>query len=158
MPHRRCGSPGRRAVFAIAIAITAATAQAQSARMALPTDILGRWSGTSTCVKADWNRACNDEVVTYWTEPAAGVRDSLMFHAFTKIGDAWESMGDLMMGYNPAVRRWEAPFANARVRILWTFTVSGGRDLAGRLFILPDDRVGRTVVATRASVQRPPTD
>jgi hypothetical protein len=160
MLHRSVVRPRhwRRSLPLLALALAAPIAGpgAQAAHPPLPTDILGRWTGTSTCVKAAWNSACNDEVVTYWIEPRTGVADSVMFHAYKKVGDAWESMGDLSMGYSASARRWEAPFANSRVRILWTFVVEPDGGLTGRLFSLPDERVGRTVRATRDPLQRPP--
>lgn len=160
MPHRGLLYPrvprGRILLLAVALAPSFARLGAQGTRPPLPTNILGRWTGTSTCVKAEWNAACNDEVVTYWIEPATGIADSVMFHAYKKVAGAWESMGDLHMGYNAAAGRWEAPFANSRVRILWTFMVTRDGGLTGRLFIRPDDRVARNVQAARDAMQRPP--
>ena len=108
--------------------------------------ILGRWSGTSTCVKADWNAACNDEVIIYDFVPADSGR--IMLHAQKVVDGKPEPMGDLELTYDPSTRQWSGNFDNARVSIRWIYEVSGSR-LTGRVVDRRSLRVGRNVVAAR---------
>ena len=115
--------------------------------------ILGRWEGTSICIKAEWNRACHDEVVRYEV-----VRDTLrpgviVHHAYKRVGAEWEWMGDLDLRYDAAGRRWAGEFSNSRVHIEWSFWLQGA-DLAGKVIMLPDGRKGRDVIVHRADPAR----
>ena len=110
--------------------------------------ILGRWEGTSTCIRADWNRACHDEVVRYDV-----VRDSLrpgvlIHHAYKRVGTEWEWMGDLDLRYDAAGGRWAGEFSNSRVHIEWSFWRQGA-DLAGKVIDLPGGRQARDVLVHR---------
>ncbi len=126
------------AVFLSALAQDAATAQS----------ILGRWHGTSTCVVAEWNRACNNEQVIYDFVPAPPDANHVILHAAKLVGDQPESMGDLAFNYSPTPGTWDSDFANERVRIRWTFLVRGDT-LVGELTILPTLQIARHVVASR---------
>ena len=110
--------------------------------------ILGRWEGTSTCVRAEWNRACRDEVTRY-----DFVRDSahpgvILGRAYKKVGEAWEEMGELSYRYDAATHRWVAGFTGGRGSIEWIFWIEGA-ELRGKVETLPDRRKGRDVVAHR---------
>ena len=112
-----------------------------------PSDsILGRWEGTSICIKADWNASCHDEVTRYDFVRATG--DTLTLHAYKQVNGTFESMGDLDFTYDSAAHRWRAEFANSRVHIEWSFQVVGGR-LTGVVVDLPGRRKARDVVAHR---------
>lgn len=110
--------------------------------------LLGRWEGTSVCVKADWNAACHDETIRYDVVRTAGRGDTLTVHAFKQVAGAFEPMGDLDAVWDPAGRRWVAPFANARVRIEWSYWLAGA-ELHGQVVTLPERRKARDVVAHR---------
>lgn len=113
-----------------------------------PRDILGTWIGTSTCVKATWNAACNDEQVRYSFVGADP--DSTHVHqvADKMVAGQWELMGELDYTWEPATREWNGDFANSRVRIRWTFRVSHDT-LTGEVVTLPDRRIARHAVAVR---------
>lgn len=113
-----------------------------------PRDILGRWYGTSTCVKASWNAACNDEEVRYNFAPIGA--DSTRAHmvADKLVGGQWELMGELDFAWDGAAREWNGDFENSRVKIRWTYRVSHDT-LTGEVIIFPDRRIGRHVVAVR---------
>lgn len=111
--------------------------------------ILGGWEGTSICVKADWNAACNDEVIRYDFAPAAGKPGTVVLQAQKLVGGRMQPMyGDYALAYDPAAREWAGEFSNARVHIRWSYTVDGDR-LTGKVVMLPDGRVGRHVEARR---------
>ena len=117
-----------------------------------PSDaLLGRWEGTSICIKADWNAACHDETTRYDVVRAAGRGDTLVVHAFKLVGGAYEPMGDLDATWDSAGRRWVAPFANSRVHIEWSYWLAGA-ELRGQVVTLPERRKARDVVAHRVAV------
>lgn len=109
--------------------------------------ILGRWSGTSICVKAEWNAACNDESVVYEFVPSDSA-GRITLHASKVIAGKPEPMGDLDVSYDPAARRWFGDFDNARVSIRWIYEVAGSR-LTGRVVDRRTFRVSRNVTASR---------
>ncbi|HET7041980.1 MAG TPA: hypothetical protein VFI13_08165 [Gemmatimonadales bacterium] len=111
---------------------------------------LGRWEGTSTCIKAAWNAACHDEVVRYDVERAAG--DSVTLHAFKRLGAEWDPMGDITFAYDSSGHRWVGEFANARIHVAWRFAVNANA-LTGDVVVFPDLRKARDVVAHRVSPQ-----
>jgi hypothetical protein len=110
--------------------------------------VLGRWEGTSTCVKVEWNQRCNDEVVRY-----DFVRDStregvIVLHAFKRVGTTWDSMGDLDVRFDSTGTRWVGEFSNSRVHIEWSYWMRSS-ELIGQLVSLPDRRKARDVVVHR---------
>lgn len=110
--------------------------------------ILGRWEGTSTCVKAPWNAACHDEVVRYDI-----VRDTVhageyTIHASKQVGTEWEWMGDVNVHWDSAGRHWIGEWSNTRFHLEWEFH-SVGAGIQGTLMILPDRRKGRDIVLHR---------
>jgi len=119
-------------------------------------EILGRWQGTSTCVKADWNASCNNERVVYFFERAPGSATALTVHAYKYVGTTLDSMGDLTCEYDPATKSWVAPFSNGRVRIQWVYQVLPGGAMTGRLDDLINKRVTRNASLRRDSIQTPP--
>jgi hypothetical protein len=114
-----------------------------------PSDsILGRWDGTSTCVKASWNAACHDEVVRYDAVRSGG--DTIVVHAYKQVGTGWDWMGDLALTYDGTARRWAGEWSNGRVHIEWSFWLVGA-ELHGQVVTLPDRRKARDVVVHRAA-------
>jgi hypothetical protein len=110
--------------------------------------ILGRWEGTSTCIKAEWNSSCHDEVTRY-----DFVRDSvrpgvIVSHAYKRVGPDWEWMGDVDMTWDSGGRRWAGEWSNSRTHIEWSYWLQGDK-LAGQLVRLPDRRKARDVIAHR---------
>ena len=117
-----------------------------------PRAILGRWHGTSICVKASWNSACNDEEIVYDFVPRGTDSTHSLQHAFKIVGGQLDPMGDLDITYSPKSDTWDADFANARVRIRWSYWFHGDT-LLGQVIRLPDSLVGRHVVALRSKVE-----
>jgi hypothetical protein len=110
--------------------------------------ILGRWEGTSTCIKADWNASCHDEVTRY-----DFVRDStrpgvIVTHAYKRVGADWDWMGDVDVRWDAAGHRWAGEWNNGRVHIEWSYWLQDGA-LAGQLVSLPGRRKARDVIAHR---------
>jgi hypothetical protein len=107
--------------------------------------ILGQWRGTSTCVKIDANRSCNDEIVQY---------------TFTREGDVYKAKGDRLvdgeyaeMGrldfhYDAAAKEWSCAFSGPRVHGIWSFTIDGD-EMKGTDVLLPSKTVVRHVLAHR---------
>jgi hypothetical protein len=115
-------------------------------------ELLGHWRGESICVKADWNAACNDEVVFYDFVPGEKP-DRVLVHAYKIVNGQNEPMGDLDFGYDAGLKAWAADFSNTRVRIRFIFDVHGA-SLEGRLLDLKAGRVARHIRASREASAR----
>jgi hypothetical protein len=138
---------------AFAIILLAAPMPAQQAS---PVDeVAGRWRGASTCVKADWNAACNDETVVYWFERKSDTAATLS--AYKYVGKMLENMGDLDVTYDPSKKSWNAHWSNERFVLLWTFQVLPHGLITGRLLDVRAGRVGRTIRVQRDSIQVRPS-
>jgi hypothetical protein len=110
--------------------------------------VIGSWRGTSICIKADWNRACHDEVIVYRFAAVGSRPDSVVLHAFKVLGDSLDWMGDLPLGYDRTSRLWQGDFANSRVHVRWSYAVEG-QSLTGKVVDLSNGRKARDVVAKR---------
>ena len=117
-----------------------------------PRAILGRWHGTSLCVRASWNAACSDEEIVYDFVPRGPDSTHSLLHASKIVGGQLEPMGDLDIVYSPKSDTWDAEFANERVHIRMTYWFHGDT-LLGQFIMLPDSQVGRHVVALRSKVE-----
>ena len=115
-------------------------------------ELLGHWRGESICVKADWNAACNDEVVFYDFVPGEKP-DHVLAHAYKIVNGRNEPMGDLEFAYDAGLKAWTADFSNARVRIRCVFDVHGA-SLDGRLVDLKAGRVARHIRVSREASPR----
>ncbi len=113
-----------------------------------PDDILGVWHGTSTCVKADWNAACNDERVEYRVKPDPAVRGHYIIDAEKLVNGALDPMGDLPMAFDADSAEWFIDLTNPRYSMRWSFRLRGDT-LYGLLRLRPDLRVARHVLVTR---------
>jgi len=131
--------------FLISACIIAALVSARR-----PTDILGWWHGTSTCVKADWNASCRDEEVYYEFTRIPPDSNHVKLDAFKVVQGKVVPMGDLAFVYSPQSRAWDGDFANARVSIRWTYEIRNDT-LVGRVIVRPEMRKGRDVLATRSA-------
>jgi hypothetical protein len=137
----------------VAIAVASVRAVAQTPAPA--DEIAGRWTGTSICVKADWNASCKDERAVYFFERTdSGAK--VILHGYKYVGATLESMGDLNCTYDPSAKSWIASFSNDRVRIRWSFQVLPRGLMTGRLVDLVQGQVARTVRVQRDSIQTPP--
>lgn len=145
------GAPGEQVLKALVLLALAAAAplDAQS-----PPAILGTWQGTSTCVKASWNAACNDERIVYVVAPAAGKPGQVTLRASKIVGDSLDWMGDLDLAYDTLSGRWSGDFQNTRVHIRWSYRVVGD-SLTGNVVMIPSGQVGRNVVAGRTKPAGP---
>ena len=126
--------------------------QAVPAQNTRPGAIMGLWHGTSICVKASWNAACNDEVTEYDFVP--GSTDSMRgtIHAFKIVQGVRDSMGALPITFAPTAQRWDARFTSRRGDARWSFWIHGDT-LLGELLVNPDSQVARHVVALRPGGQ-----
>lgn len=119
---------------------------------ATPSDpgVLGRWRGTSLCVKASWNAACRDEQVIYHFARAAADSNRIALHAEKLVGTTVVPMGDLELRFDEVAGSWVAQFPTARGHVLWSYRVEQGQ-LIGRLVEMPSGRLVRNVNAVRDS-------
>jgi hypothetical protein len=115
-------------------------------------ELVGHWRGESVCVKADWNAACNDEVVFYDAVPAEK-SGRVLLHAYKIVNGENQPMGDLEFAYDAGLKSWAADFSNARVRIRFIFDVHGSA-LDGRLLDLKNDRIARHIRVSREASSR----
>lgn len=116
--------------------------------------ILGRWEGTSICVKVEWNRSCNDEIAMH-----EFVRDTIhpgviIDHGYKRVGNTWDWMGGFQLRYDSTGHRWAGEWSNSRVHIEVSYWVQGA-DLAGKLILLPGGRKGRDIVLHRPAPAHP---
>jgi hypothetical protein len=118
-----------------------------------PSPIVGRWTGESICVKAEWNAACNDEQVIYEVERSPKSAGGVVMHAFKLVRGAPEWMGDLDLTWNAAAGQWTGDFSNTRVRVRWHYRVVGD-SLTGGVTDLVASREGRHVAARRDASPR----
>ncbi len=114
-----------------------------------PSTILGTWQGTSICVKASWNAACNDERIVYEVTPAASKPGQVTLRASKIVGDSLDWMGDLDLAFDTLSGRWSGDFQNTRVHIRWSYRAVGD-SLTGNVVMIPSGQVGRNVVAVRS--------
>jgi len=113
-----------------------------------PTAILGWWHGTSTCVRAPWNGACNDEQILYEFVSAPPDSNRSLLHASKIVQGQIVPMGNLEFTYSPSHTSWDGDFTNARVNLRWTFELRGDT-LIGQLLLRPDMRAARHVIVRR---------
>ncbi len=116
-----------------------------------PGAVMGWWHGTSTCVKASWNSACNDEIITYNFVPTSPDSSSSNLIAYKIVNGKRDLMGELPVTFAADSQRWNADFANSRVSIRWSYWLHGDT-LLGQVAIRPDMKVGRQVVAFRGAL------
>jgi hypothetical protein len=127
---------------------------ALSAQQSPPESIRGRWHGTSICVKAEWNTACNDEQVVYDFVPSTQSPAAMSLHASKLVNGAPEPMYDLDFSYDTTSSEWQAEFSNSRVHIRWSYRVQGD-SMTGRVVFLPSGRIGRDVRVIRDTAPAP---
>lgn len=119
-----------------------------------PSAILGWWHGISTCVKAPWNSACNDEHVVYQFVPASPDSVRSILHAFKIVHGRVEPMYDLDFSFAADSQMWLGDFANERVDIRWRYRLQGDT-LFGEVVLRPSLRIGRHVTALRGQAGPP---
>jgi hypothetical protein len=112
-------------------------------------ELVGRWRGPSICTKAEWNAACHDEDALY--EFTEGVAPGHVLAKGYKVVDGKpEYMGDLDFAFDVTDKAWVAEYVGPRVRSRWIFEVTGN-DLSGRVVLLPEKHIGRTIHVARQS-------
>jgi hypothetical protein len=113
-----------------------------------PAEILGFWRGRSQCTDRVAAPACNDEEIVYGFT-AAEAPGAVRWKADKVVDGTRQSMGDpLDVAWNADDACWKSEFSNARVHIVWCFTVTGG-ELRGSAWLLPGKRTVRQVEARR---------
>jgi hypothetical protein len=114
-----------------------------------PPAILGRWEGTSTCVKIPENAACHDETVIYEFRPSKDKPGAVTLDASKLVNGSPQSMGELDFTYDEAHQRWSGEFSSARVHIRWSYSIDGNT-MTGTCVLLPSETVVRNVRVTRS--------
>lgn len=143
-----------RVSLLLLLALSGAIQRPLSGQTPRPGAIIGWWHGTSTCVKAPWNSACNDEVVLYQFVPTSPDSLRSTVHAFKIVGGQRDSMGDLPVVFVPDARTWNADMTTGRGDIRWSFRLHGDT-LLGDLVLRPSMQIARHAVALRGSGQPP---
>ena len=141
-----------RACLLLLPLLSSALASPVAAQAPRPGAIMGWWHGTSTCVKASWNSACNDEVTAYEFVPVSPDSMRSTVHGFKIVAGQRDSMGDLPVSFVPDARVWNADFSTSRGDMRWSFQVHGDT-LVGQLLHFPNRQVARHVLAVRGSGQ-----
>jgi len=116
-------------------------------------EVLGRWEGTSTCVKAPWNASCHDEVVRYDFAPLDSDSVAVRLHAFKLVNGEYDWMGDLDFRPDSTAGRWVCDLVTRRGPIRWTFDVTDSA-LTGTLIDMDARRIGRNARARRVPAPR----
>ena len=134
----------------VALGLVALVGLAHAAAPAPPREeIVGVWRGNSTCIKAAWNAACNDEKVVYRVRVADKTPGAVTFDAYKIVGGRETPMYALDFTYRPDTRTWNAQYESRnRGRILLSYRVRG-RTMTGTLVQLPSRRLARRVAVVR---------
>ena len=115
-----------------------------------PAEILGFWRGTSQCTDRVAAPACNDEEIVY-VFTAGSAPGAVRWQADKVVDGTRQSMGDpLDVAWNADDACWKSEFSNARVHVVWCFTVTGG-ELRGSAWLLPGKQTVRRVDAHRVT-------
>ena len=117
------------------------------------TAILGRWEGTSICVKAEWNRSCHDEIAMHEFTSDTAHPGVIIDHGYKRVGGDWDFMGDFELRYDSAGHRWVGEWSNGRTHLELSYAMQGS-DLVGTLALLPDHRKGRDIIIRRPAPTR----
>jgi|SRR6266850_4722607 len=108
-----------------------------------PSELIGTWRGTSTCVDRVAAPACRDEVVVY--DFAVGEKaGSVRWKADKVVEGRREFMGEMELVYDAGDRCWKAEFSSPRVRSVWCLVVDGGH-LTGTGWLLPGKQTVRRI-------------
>lgn len=110
--------------------------------------ILGRWSGSVTCVRAPWNAGCHDDAVRYEFVRVSEGDVGIVLHASRRAADRWVPVFELPVRWWPNARLWSCDDMNVRGPLRWEYRVSGD-SLVGLVRQLPDGTVARTMIARR---------
>jgi len=111
-------------------------------------EVLGRWEGTSICVKAPWNAACHDEVVRYDFVPLDSDSVAVRLRAYKLVNGEYDWMGDLDFRPDTTAGRWVCDFAARRGPIRWTCDVTDSA-LTATVMDMESRRIGRNARAHR---------
>jgi hypothetical protein len=107
-------------------------------------EIVGTWSGSSTCVDRQAAPACNDEQVVYEISATPGKPDTVTVKADKVLDGKRVSMGDLEFARDAKSGSWTSELETPRVHALWRLTVHG-TTLTGTLTLLPSNAVVRKI-------------
>lgn len=112
-----------------------------------PSELIGTWRGTSTCVDRRAAPACHDEVIVY--DFTAGAKPGTVHWKADKVvGGQPELMGEFDLAYDSGDKCWAAEFSSPRVRGRWCLAVDGVH-LTGTLRLLPGKETVRRIDARK---------
>jgi hypothetical protein len=136
------GTRTGRALIALMIASWALTASA-APNDRKPSELIGTWRGTSTCVDRAAAPACRDEVVVY--DFTVGAKPgTVQWKADKVVKGQREPMGEMDLVYDPGESCWAAEFGSARVRVAWCLVVDGAH-MTGTGRLLPGKQTVRSI-------------
>jgi len=108
-----------------------------------PSELVGTWRGTSTCVDHVAAPACRDEVVIYDFTPGAKP-GTVHWKADKVVEGQRRTMGEMDLAYDGGEKCWAVEFNTARVHIRWRLVVEGGH-LTGTGQLLPGKETVRRI-------------
>ena len=133
---------------AAAAALTLAIALDSPAAPTRRDEILGTWTGTSTCVDRTRHPACKDEVVVYEFREKPGAPDSVSLQADKIVDGQRVTMGELDFAWDSGEGAWLGEFRIRNNHGLWRFVVHG-TSMEGTLVDLPEKNLVRKVAVKR---------
>jgi len=142
-------NPGRVAGFWYLVFLVAAWALGASASPDdhKPSELIGTWRGTSTCVDRVAAPACRDEVVIY--DFTAGAKPGSVHWKADKVVEGQRApMGEMDLVYDAGERCWLAEFNSPRVHSVWCLTVDAAH-LTGTAWLLPGKQTIRRIDARK---------
>ena len=135
----------RTALLAIALLLIGVHAKAEQRAG----DIIGRWRGSSICVKIESNRACHDEEVLYTFAASPDDPKRIRLKAEKKVGGEFGWMYDMDFTYDPDSGTWNSEFKTRRgQRGIWSYAIEG-EVMKGTCTMLPEKTVVRNVLVRR---------
>ena len=132
------------AAFVLALGLALDSPAAPSRR----DEILGTWTGTSTCVDRARHPACKDEVVVYEFREKPDAPDGVSLQADKIVDGQRVTMGELDFTWDPGEGAWLGEFRIRNNHGLWRFVVHGA-SMEGTLVDLPEKNLVRKVAVKR---------
>jgi hypothetical protein len=136
------GTRTGRALIVLVVASWALTASA-APNDHKPSELIGTWQGTSTCVDRVAAPACRDEVVVY--DFTVGAQPGTVQWKADKVVEGQRKpMGEMDLVYEPGESCWVAEFSSPRGRVAWCLVVDGAH-MTGTGRLLPGKQTIRRI-------------
>src|SRR5436189_1004288 len=108
-----------------------------------PAQLIGTWSGTSTCTDRVAAPACGDETVLYHFGP--GTKPGVIRCQADRIVDGKPvDMGEQEFSWDAAESVWKAEYSSPRGKTIWRMKIDGTH-ISGTAEMLPGNKIFRKV-------------